>query len=271
MAVTATAEPLALKPGDAAKAKVTSARWTCLHRQRLRRRTPPGRRAAREERAALAPSDDNNIQLASEDQLPQDAQLVFSVRAKLPATFARNESIEVATARRVVLDDAELRESRPHARGCEGRRRDVRSREDVRLLGLRAAEVPHRREWHAGRLAGARNARAPAGAADPAMPRHARQGLQAHGLEPVPGGLGVRRSGLPAVRGRAGRIPGPRAAGASSRQDRALPEAARRSSVVNSATLTAEELPAPPTDEAASTPPSAAVANPGSLRDIPAE
>lgn len=38
-----------------------------------------------------------NIELASEDQLPQDAQLVFSVRAQSPATFARDVTIEVAT------------------------------------------------------------------------------------------------------------------------------------------------------------------------------
>jgi hypothetical protein len=44
-----------------------------------------------------ARTNDSNIQLASEDQLPQDAQLVFSVRAKSPATFGREENIEVAT------------------------------------------------------------------------------------------------------------------------------------------------------------------------------
>jgi hypothetical protein len=45
-----------------------------------------------------ARSNESNIQLASEDQLPQDAQLVFSVRAKSPATFGRDENIEVATS-----------------------------------------------------------------------------------------------------------------------------------------------------------------------------
>lgn len=38
-----------------------------------------------------------NIELASEDQLPQDAQLVFSVRTKAPATFGRDVTIEVAS------------------------------------------------------------------------------------------------------------------------------------------------------------------------------
>lgn len=39
----------------------------------------------------------SNIELASEDQVPQDAQLIFSVRAKSPATFGREASIEVAS------------------------------------------------------------------------------------------------------------------------------------------------------------------------------
>lgn len=42
-------------------------------------------------------SNESNIQLVSEDQLPQDAQLVFSVRAKSPATFSRDATIEVAS------------------------------------------------------------------------------------------------------------------------------------------------------------------------------
>jgi hypothetical protein len=42
-------------------------------------------------------ANESNIQLASEDQLPQDAQLVFSVRAKSPA-IRREENIEVATS-----------------------------------------------------------------------------------------------------------------------------------------------------------------------------
>ncbi len=44
-----------------------------------------------------ARNSDSNIQLASENQLPQDAQIVFSVRAKSPARFERDENIEVAT------------------------------------------------------------------------------------------------------------------------------------------------------------------------------
>ncbi len=44
-----------------------------------------------------AKGDDSNIQLTGQNQLPQDAQLTFSVRAKLPATFARDAALEVAT------------------------------------------------------------------------------------------------------------------------------------------------------------------------------
>lgn len=47
---------------------------------------------------ASASSADSNIQLANQDELPQDARLRFSVRAQSPARFSRNEKIEVATA-----------------------------------------------------------------------------------------------------------------------------------------------------------------------------
>jgi hypothetical protein len=45
-----------------------------------------------------ASSTGSNIQLANQDELPQDAKLTFSVRAQSPATFRRAEQIEVATA-----------------------------------------------------------------------------------------------------------------------------------------------------------------------------
>jgi hypothetical protein len=41
--------------------------------------------------------DGSNIELASKNQLPQDAQLVFSVRAKSPAQFSREATLEVAS------------------------------------------------------------------------------------------------------------------------------------------------------------------------------
>lgn len=42
-------------------------------------------------------STESNIQLADQDVLPQDARLTFSVRAQTPASFGRDQAIEVAT------------------------------------------------------------------------------------------------------------------------------------------------------------------------------
>jgi hypothetical protein len=44
-----------------------------------------------------ASSTGSNIQLADQDELPQDAKLTFSLRAESPANFSRREQIEVAT------------------------------------------------------------------------------------------------------------------------------------------------------------------------------
>lgn len=43
-------------------------------------------------------SGESNIQLANQDELPQDARLTFSVRAQSPTTFKRDQTIEVAAA-----------------------------------------------------------------------------------------------------------------------------------------------------------------------------
>lgn len=45
-----------------------------------------------------AASIDSNVLLANQDELPQDAKLTFSMRAQLPRTFAHDEKIEIATA-----------------------------------------------------------------------------------------------------------------------------------------------------------------------------
>ena len=141
-----------------------------------------------------ARSNDSNIQLASEDQLPQDAQLVFSVRAKSPATFGRDENIEVATEdeafattlslanRGLTLADAKVA---------------VATFDPAKAFGFSAfgpTEVSRRGKRRCGRLAAAGHAGAIAGAAGSAVSVRARQGLQAHGLEPVPGGFGLQRS-----------------------------------------------------------------------------
>ena len=44
-----------------------------------------------------ASSDASNIQLANQTQLPEDALLTFSVRSKWPATFSRDQTVDVAT------------------------------------------------------------------------------------------------------------------------------------------------------------------------------
>lgn len=46
---------------------------------------------------------DSHIQLSDPDELPQDAQLVFSLRAEAPAAFPRETTIEVAVADEVPL------------------------------------------------------------------------------------------------------------------------------------------------------------------------
>ena len=40
---------------------------------------------------------DSNIQLADSGELPLDATLVFSIRTQAPASFARDETVDVAT------------------------------------------------------------------------------------------------------------------------------------------------------------------------------
>src|SRR6202166_4457461 len=45
-----------------------------------------------------ASSKESNIQLADQGELPQDAILTFALRAQWPATFAHDETIEIATA-----------------------------------------------------------------------------------------------------------------------------------------------------------------------------
>jgi hypothetical protein len=46
---------------------------------------------------AAVPLVESNIQLTDPGELPQDALLIFSVRAQSPAAFARDESVDVAT------------------------------------------------------------------------------------------------------------------------------------------------------------------------------
>ncbi|MDY6946689.1 MAG: hypothetical protein SXG53_13285 [Pseudomonadota bacterium] len=87
-----------LQPGGAAKAKVTlrDGRTYAVNVSVAAPR--PSVELVGKSVQLSARSTESNIELASEDQLPQDAQLIFSVRAKLPATFGRDANIEVASA-----------------------------------------------------------------------------------------------------------------------------------------------------------------------------
>ena len=91
-----TAAP-SLQPGDAAKAKVILRDGrTYMVNVSVAAPRPSVELVGKSVQVSTR-SNDSNIELASEDQLPQDAQLIFSVRAKSPATFNRDANIEVAS------------------------------------------------------------------------------------------------------------------------------------------------------------------------------
>jgi hypothetical protein len=91
------AAPIDLKQGETAKAKVTL-RDGRVYTVNVSVTAPRPSVSLLGKSVQLSPgNDDSNIRLASEDQLPQDAQLVFSVRAGSPTVFERDEKIEVAT------------------------------------------------------------------------------------------------------------------------------------------------------------------------------
>ena len=96
----ATETPIAvpdLQPGDAAKAKVKlrDGRSYTVNVSVAPPR-PSVELVAKSVQVATR-GNASNIELASEDQLPQDARLVFSVRARSPARFAREANIEIAS------------------------------------------------------------------------------------------------------------------------------------------------------------------------------
>jgi hypothetical protein len=210
-----------------------------------------------------ARGDASNIELASQNQLPQDAQLTFSVRAKLPATFGRDAALEVATDdeafattlnltnRGLTLADAHVAVAtidpakafgasafgrlkfRVVASGVSGDWQPLATL--VRLPALQTLQCPATTD-KACKLTGSNLFLVDSFSADP----------QFKDAVPVP-------EGFP---GRALPVPHPGKSGLylKLRDD---------PSVINSATLTAEELPAPPpppTEEPAapSTPPAAA-------------
>ncbi|HUN26040.1 MAG TPA: hypothetical protein VMU67_06985 [Steroidobacteraceae bacterium] len=88
----------AFKFGDSLQATVTLKDGRTL---RLRTRVEAPRPSVALIGTSVEPStssSDSNIQLAAQDELPQDARLTFSVRALWPVSFTRDEAIEVATA-----------------------------------------------------------------------------------------------------------------------------------------------------------------------------
>jgi hypothetical protein len=205
-----------------------------------------------------ARSNASNIQLASEDQLPQDAQLIFSVRAKSPATFGRDENIEIATRdeafattlslanRGLTLADAQVAVAafdsakafgfsafgplkfRVVAKGVAGDWQPLATL--VRLPVLQALQCPSAPE-QACKLTGSNLFLVDSVAGDPEF----KDAVQVPAGFPGPA--------LPVPR------PGKHGLYLKLRDD---------PSVVNSATVVAEELPAPPGDATHGAPPAAA-------------
>ena len=91
-----TAATVLLQPGDSASAKVTLKDGRVLDLIAAVD-APRPRVVLIGKSAQMSPTGSGgNIQLASQDELPQDAKLTFSVRTQSPAAFAYDEKIEVA-------------------------------------------------------------------------------------------------------------------------------------------------------------------------------
>ena len=86
-----------LKQGESGKAQVTLTDGRMLEVEVAVGAPRPGVELIGKSVQASASSTGSNIQLANQDELPQDAKLTFSVRAQSPASFRRGEQIEVAT------------------------------------------------------------------------------------------------------------------------------------------------------------------------------
>lgn len=86
-----------LKQGESSKAQVTLTDGRAMTVDVAVGAPRPGVALIGKSVQDSASSTGSNIQLANQDELPQDAKLTFSVRAQSPATFRRAEQIEVAT------------------------------------------------------------------------------------------------------------------------------------------------------------------------------
>ncbi len=87
----------ALKQGDPASAKATLKDGRALSLSTLIAAPRPSVKLLGKSVESSSSSNDSNIQLTNQDELPQDARLTFSVRTMSPAAFAFDEKIEVAT------------------------------------------------------------------------------------------------------------------------------------------------------------------------------
>jgi hypothetical protein len=88
----------ALKPGDAGLAKVRLKDGRVLDLEALVAAPRPSVLLIGKSVRPSSSNSGSHIQLANDDELPQRASLTFSVRAKSPAAFGRDEMIEIATA-----------------------------------------------------------------------------------------------------------------------------------------------------------------------------
>jgi hypothetical protein len=88
----------ALKPGNAGLAKVRLKDGRVLDLEALIAMPRPTVALIGKSVAPSSSDSGSHIQLANDDELPERAQLTFSVRAKSPAEFGRDEMLQIATA-----------------------------------------------------------------------------------------------------------------------------------------------------------------------------
>ena len=90
--------PLVLKAGDPLSVKVTLKDGRVFNLAALVEAPRPSVKLIAKSVQLSSSSGDSNIRLTDQDELPNDAQLTFSIRAQSPPVFAHDEKIEVATA-----------------------------------------------------------------------------------------------------------------------------------------------------------------------------
>jgi hypothetical protein len=91
-----------LEPGDSVTARVSLKDGRLLELTTVVQPARPKVSLIAKNVQMSSTTNDSNIRLGNQDELPQDAKLTFSIRAQLPATFAYDEKIEVANADQTV-------------------------------------------------------------------------------------------------------------------------------------------------------------------------